>query len=547
MKRQINGKIFKNKKYVKQIALFSLIFYSVSVFVSNIAYYAFDKNEIEFLPRINFGIDIVGGKQLTIGVETKNIVNDLNKNSYEFLTAFCKEKKFKCEIKNKDNNFLIFANEEVINAKTDKTDTKNLKKARKIFVGEMRGYLSAYNIDVLKNSPDNFVIEAVLTAKNIEKIITDTTDKAIAVLKNRIDGVGVKEIAVQRYGNDKIVVLVPRDVNIERIKGIINTTAKLNFHLMDKIHIFTKKPQKIMKNRILLPSYKTQEDGINLTYMVEDRPVLSGECISNVQPSIDGISNSINFRMNSAGAKKFAEITKNNIGRLLAIVLDDKVLMAPIINTPIVGGSGAITGHFSTQEVQDLSILLRSGSLPVKISIINEKLLSSIFDKNILSNAGIAIAVCFTLVALLMAIRYKVFGLIAFISLILNFIFTTTIISIFGFTLTMPGLAGLILMLGMAVDANILIYEKMKELKKQKIESSETIIKNSFSKALATILDANITTIIAGIALFGFGGSFIKGFSITLIFGIISSVFTAVNITKMIIETLFIRKKTINI
>ena len=300
-----------------------------------------------------------------------------------------------------------------------------------------------------------------------------------------------------------------------------------------------------MKDHVILPSYKAMGADSGLMYMVESKPALNGDCISDVRPVIDGISNSINFRMNSVGAKKFAEITKNNIGRLLAIVLDGKVLMAPIINMQIVGGGGSITGHFSSQEVQDLSVLLRSGSLPTEISIVSERMLGSIFEQNTFSSAGVVVLLCLLLVVFLMVLRYRGFGLIVPIALLLNLVFTMTIVSVFSFTLTLPGIAGLVLMLGMATDANILIYEKMKELKRQNIEDPKTIIKNSFSNAFKTILDSNITTMVAGIALFSFGGSFIKGFSITLIFGILCSMFTSVNITKMIIDNVYSRRKVI--
>ena len=528
----------QNLKVVKLCGLTVLVFYSIGVVLFNILYYKYQKQENILFPKINFGIDIVGGKQLTIAVDTSGVVDELSNNNNDFLQSFCKEKKVNCKIQNDNGNFLITAT---------RGTAINTKQDNKQFIREIRSYLHNYNVEVLRNDDKELVISSVVSQKGIDGIIADTTDKAISILKNRIDGVGVKEIAIQRYGTDKIVILVPKGVNIDRIKKVVNTTAKLDFYLMDRTHIFDKKPQQIMANHMLLPSYKPVDSGNDIFYLVENKPALSGNCMSNVQPTMDGISNAINFRLDNNGAKKFAEITKNNIGRLLAIVLDGRVLMAPMINVPIVGGSGSITGHFTVQEVQDLSILLRSGSLPAKISIINERLLSSVFDKSVLSTAGKATAICLLLVALLMVLRYKNFGIIAFVALLLNFVFTLTIIAVFGFTLTLPGVAGLILMLGMATDANILIYEKMKELKRQNIEDPKTIIKNSFSRAIGVILDANITTVVATIALFSFGGSFIKGFSLTLIFGIICSIFTAVNITKAIVNEIYKNKKKINI
>ena len=546
MMRKSNNFFIKNLKLFKISALLLVVIYSFSVFVSNIFYYKNGTKELFLFPKITFGIDIVGGNQLTVAIDTSGVLEDQKNNNIEYINDYCKEKKVDCLIELKDNDLLINVKQNIdANKKDDKKYIKQFKENKKQFIRNLRQSFYSYELDFVKNDLETFSVLVKMTDKTFERIIADTTDKAITVLKNRIDGVGVKEIAVQRYGSDKIVILIPNGVNIDNVKNVVNTTAKLNFHLMDRIHIFDYKPKEIAKKHVLLESYKNENR--KLYYLVEEKPSLGGDVMSNVQPSIDGISNSINFRLNSKGTKKFAEITKNNIGRLLAIVLDDKVLMAPVINVPIIGGGGSITGNFTSQEVQNLAVLLKSGSLPAKISIINERQIGSIFDKNVLSSASYAILVCMFVVFMIIVMRYKKFGIIAFVALILNFLFTLSILSTFGLTLTLPGIAGLVLMLGMAVDANILIYEKMKEFKKQGVNSPETLIKNSFARAIATILDSNITTVIAAIALFSFGGSFIKGFAITLIFGIMCSIFTAVNITKMIIELLYNNKKFIKI
>lgn len=543
------NKIHILKKWIKpaKISLLAmLVLYAGSLFIANIFYYKNNTKEISFLPKINFGIDIVGGNQLTIAIDTKDVIKTQLVSNKEFIESYCKDNKFECKIETKDTNLIVNVIQSI--KKEIKNNPKILKDNKKQFIRQLRQILPLYELEVANNDNGDFTIEVNMTQKTHDAIIAETTDKAIAILKNRIDGVGVKEISVQRYGYDKIVILIPNGVNVDRIKSVIKTTAKLNFHLMDKMHIFYQKPPKIAKNHIIYPSYDTHNAyNTTLYYLMEEQPVLGGDSIANAQPNMDGLSIAINFRLNATGAKKFANITKNNVGKLLAIVLDEKVLMAPMINTPIVGGNGSITGNFTYQETQDLSVMLSSGSLPAKITIINERQLSSIFDKDVLSKASTSVIICFCLVGFILSLRYKHFGSIAFLALILNFLFTLTIISLFGFTLTLPGLAGFVLMLGMACDANILIYEKMKEYKKQGITQPETIIKNGFAKAIHTILDANITTIIAGIALFGFGGSFIKGFSITLIFGIICSIFTAVNITKMIINELYKNRKSLNI
>ena len=525
----------KRKQGIKLLLLFIGIGYFATLFVANIFYYKNDITEKSFLPKISFGIDIVGGHQMTIAIDDSDVVKDFNDKTFEVLRIFCNDKKIDCNIHNSSTgNFSIQIT----------TDNSTQSKINKSILRELQQSLPEYQIKLNNKANDKFFIEISLQKKHIDKILATTADKAISILKSRIDGVGVKEISVQRYGMDKIVVLVPRGVDISRIKKIINTTAKLDFHLMDRTHIFNYKPNEIAKHKLLLPSYYKNNETL---YLVDDRISISGDCLSNVQPAIDGINNAINFRMNSNCAKKFGNITKNNIGRLLAIVFDGKVLMAPMINVAILNGAGSITGHFTASEASDLSVLLSSGALPAKISIINEKQLNSIFEKNVLSKVAIVASISFVIIGLILIARYRVLGSIASLALIFNFLFTFGIISIFGLTLTLPGIAGFILMLGMACDANILIYEKIRELKKQGVTNKETLVKNSFTKAIGTILDANITTIIAGIALFGFGSSFIKGFSITLIFGILCSIFTSVNITKMIIEIIFLRKKSANI
>lgn len=530
MIKKILNKIttFFKKKWKHLLKSFSLLFiitYSSCILGANIGYYKYDVENTKFLPKINFGIDIVGGNQLTALIDSTNVINEFYNNTIEDINSICKEQQLSCNINKLNNQIEIEIN----------------TKEKKQVITEFRKVFNNYGlpVDVVSNKNNNLRLSISFSKKVLDKIIADTTDKAITILKNRIDGIGVKEISIQRYGFDKIVILIPQGSNIERIKNIINTTAKLTFNLMDSHHIFYEKPKKIMKNRVIVEQYKPQNK--TLYYLVEKKPALSGNSITNVQVANNGFDIAINFKMNKNGAIKFAETTKNNIGRLLAIILDDKVIMAPMINVPILDGNGSITGHFSIEEANDLSILLRSGSLPAKIKIINDRQLSSVFDKNIFSNINKSFFIAILIVLIIMLVRYRYLGIIAMSALMLNFIFSISIISIFGFTLTLPGIAGIILMIGMALDANILIFERMKELKKQGIIQTGVLINKGFSNALSTIIDSNLTTIIAAVALFSFGGSFIKGFSITLIIGILCSLFTAVNFSKIIITQNYLK------
>lgn len=371
----------------------------------------------------------------------------------------------------------------------------------------------------------------------------DILTKAILVLENRLNGLGTKDINTQRYGSDKIVIVVPSSVNIESIKSIINTTAHLTFHILNPYNISydfqTLKNKISSQNEAIMPGY---DENNKSYYLLSKKADLDGKDIVNAIPANDGMGNGISFKFNKNGCNQLSDVTRRNIGKAMAIALDGKVLMAPVINAHISNCSGSITGNFSYNEASKIALLLKSGSLPAKLKIIDEKEISSSLGIEILKSAKIASLFGILAIMLFMFIRYKGLGIVASFALFLNLTITITIMAICGFNITLPGIAGLVLMLGMAVDANVIIYEKMIEIYKNNIHTPSIIIKHGFSDSMSAILDSNLTTIIAATVLFGFGNSFIKGFAVTLIIGVMCSAFTAIILTKIIIKNLIPEK-----
>ncbi|MEN9782545.1 MAG: preprotein translocase subunit SecD [Pseudomonadota bacterium] len=383
-----------------------------------------------------------------------------------------------------------------------------------------------------------YQITVLLESKDRAEDIDNNIPKLIEIIQKRINSFGVKEIAIEKYGNDRLTFLIPYGVDYESIKKMISTSAKLSFHIVDRNGIVNNQNQKVKDGFSIVPNLDKQKDTY---YVINSKEELDGSSIADAFPANDGFNNVISFKLNDVGGKKFGEITRKNVGRMMAIILDGNVLMAPVINTPILGGSGMITGNFKPSEAREIAILLKSGSLPIKLSVIEEKQVSSSLNKNTLSKMIPALILSFSVLLIFLVQRYKIFGAISFFTLFLNMTLTFAFLVICGFNFSLSCIAGFVLMLGMAIDANILIYEKMKEIIKNGVNEKFSIVEHGFKGAMSAILDANITTVIAAIALFIFGNSFMRGFAITLIIGTVCSLFTAVVLTKKIVEYIAFR------
>ncbi len=361
-------------------------------------------------------------------------------------------------------------------------------------------------------------------------------EQSIEIVRRRVDELGTSEPSIQRQGAERILVQLPGVREPDRIKRLLGKTAKLAFRLLDS-SVTVEEAERTRAppgSEILLADDPT-EGGIG-KYLVHRRTMVSGEMLVNAQPSVDQRTNEwvVSFRFDSIGAKRFADVTSENVGRPFAIVLDGKVVSAPVIREPILGGSGQISGRFSPQEANDLALLLRAGALPAPLEILEERTVGPDLGADSVAQGKIAAIVGFVLVIVFMGASYGLFGLFSNVALVTNMILLGAALSVLPATLTLPGIAGIVLTIGMAVDANVLIFERIKE----EVRAGKTpfaAVESGYKRALTTILDANITTFIAAAILFSLGSGPVRGFAVTLGIGIVTSFFTAVTLSRMMV------------
>ena len=362
---------------------------------------------------------------------------------------------------------------------------------------------------------------------------TRTMEQSLEIIRRRVDEVGTREPTIQKQGERRILIQVPGIGSASELKTLIGTTAKLGFY---KVIRQTSNANELGNARTqTLPA--RDEEGV--FYVLDKTAVVTGEELVDAQPSFNQNGQpSVSFRFNPGGARKFGNYTSDNVGSLFAIVLDNEVISAPQIREAITGGSGQITGNFSVQESSDLSILLRAGALPAPMRFEEERTIGPELGQDSIDAGKIACMIAFAAILLFMFLSYGLFGLFANIALIINVSLLFGLLSIIGATLTLPGIAGIVLTVGMAVDANVLIFERIKEELKV-AKTPYRAIELGYERAFSAILDANITTFIAALILFLLGSGPVRGFSITLGLGIITSVFTAIYVTRLLIAVWF--------
>ena len=466
--------------------------------------------------KINLGLDLQGGSYLLLEVKSDVLFQEELDNISDSIRLIARN--LQTNISNIDTDIdqiqIRFA------------DKDNLEEIRNDFLSNYRNVSAVINNNTIK------IIIKDLFKKSVQE---SAVKQSLEIVRKRIDESGTKEPLIQRSGKNRILLQLPGIKDPERIKELLGTTAKLTFHMVDDDDTNSLKANRAPFGKLIVSDYYNSE----IKYLVEKKARVGGENLIDAKPSFDPQQgNAVSFRFDTAGAQKFGKATSENVGKRFAVILDGVVITAPVINSAITGGSGVITGNFTSQEAADLSVLLRAGALPAPLEIVEERSVGPGLGADSISAGKIAAIIGMIGVCIFMILIYGSFGLIANISLIANLFIIMSLLGTIGATLTLPGIAGIVLTIGMAVDSNVLIFERIKEEFNKNIKVL-LAVKNGFDKAISTILDANITTLIAALLLFVFGSGPIKGFAITLSLGILASMFTAIMFTNFLIYLWF--------
>ena len=387
-------------------------------------------------------------------------------------------------------------------------------------------------------------LRATYNEKTLKEIRDNTVRQTIEIARVRIDETGTKEPTIQRQGDDRVLIQVPGIGNPEELKSLLLTTAKMTFHLFHPAAETFRPGDRVPAGAILVPARERTPGQPVPEYLLRKRAAVGGESLVNAQPSTDSRTGQVvvNFRFDNRGARKFADITKANVGKPFAIVLDGKVISAPVIREPILGGSGQISGNFTFKSANELALLLRAGALPAKTTIIEERTVGPGLGADSIEAGKIASIVGLVAVIIFMLVVYGLFGVFADLALIANIFLILGSLSLLQATLTLPGIAGIVLTIGMAVDANVLIFERVRE----EIRAGRTpisAIDAGYGRALTTIVDSNLTTLIAALLLYFFGTGPVRGFAVTLSIGIVTSMFTAIMLTRLMVVAWLRRAK----
>jgi len=498
-----------------KIKIFSIIAACfVAFYFAAPSFFLHDKNNnnfvAKFLPsnKVNLGLDLRGGSQLMLEVDFDYYLKEQLNNLKDEIKSSFREESIRT-IPEVEGGKIIFLLE----------DGEQQKLAKKI-IGKI-----SKRVDIDENDSK---FEIYFSDQEVSHIKQNLIRQSIEIVRRRIDESGTKEPTIQAQGENRILLQVPGVENSDEIKSILGKTAKMSFHFVsDETFVGA-------KDKAINPRLETALDSYGRAFLIEKDVALGGELLIDANTTYHEGNPAVSFRFNEVGTKKFAKLTGENIGKIFAIVLDGKIITAPRINSSINQGSGVISGNFTTQEANELALLLRAGALPAPLKIVEERSVGPSLGLDSIKNGTVASLAGLALIAFFMILFYGFFGVIADIAMIVNIAIILAILSLIGATLTLPGIAGIALTMGMSVDANVLIFERIKEELRNK-KSVFSSVEQGFSQAFRTIIDSNTTTLIIALFLYMFGNGPVKGFAVTLSIGIISSIFSATILTRMLI------------
>jgi len=501
---------------------------SVFLFTFILSYFAlsnFTKFDDNFFSKnINLGLDLQGGSYLLLEIDNKPVVTlKLQSKIVEFKKFF------------KDQNLILknfLLDENSINFESNFNDVNKIKNILDDDNSEINTYFQQFKTHEFNFIEKNNFFKISLSNYGLILLKNSSLDRAIEIVRRRVDEIGTNEPNILKRGNDRILVELPGLDDPGRIKSLLGKTANLTFQFISQ------------NSEESFGTEKLQFDDGSEEVIVSKRIILNGDNLIDAKTTVNPETNEtvVSFNLNRVGAKKFAKATTTGVGKRLAIILDGKIISAPGVREPIIGGSGQISGNFTFQSATDLALLLRSGALPAPLNIIEERTVGPDLGQDSIDAGILSLIIGFILVVLFMIYKYKIFGLIANFALIINLFLLIGILTLFEATLTLPGIAGIILTVGMAVDANVLIFERIKE--EIKNEKNNIIAFDSgYTKSRTTILDANITTLIAAFILFFMGSGPVKGFSVTLAVGILTTLFSVYFIARLFTAFYVIKNK----
>jgi preprotein translocase subunit SecD/SecD/SecF fusion protein len=510
--------LYFSKLRIILISLISIIF----IYIASSNFIKFDDNF--FNKKINLGLDLQGGSYLLLEIDNDPVIIQKLQNTTTVIRNIFKDKEIDF------TDLRIIKKSIYFNIKKN-----NHEKVRLLFSdenSEVNPYYPQYKSHQFDLSLQDNSFKIEFSKYGIIDIKNSSQDQAIEIVRRRVDEIGTNEPNILKRGNNRILVELPGLKDPMRIKSLLGKTANLTFRFVTKNN-----------NETFGVENLPYEDGSDEA-LVSKRIILSGENLLDAQPQMNNQTNEtvVSFTLDRVGAKRFGKATSTGIGKQLAIVLDGKIVSAPVIRDAIVSGNGQISGNFTFQSATDLALLLRSGALPAPLNIIEERTVGPDLGQDSINAGMIALMIGFLLVIIFMFFKYKIFGLIANTTLLINLFLLIGILTLFEATLTLPGIAGIILTVGMAVDANVLIFERIKEeCKKEK--NNIIAFDAGYIKSRTAIIDANITTLIAAIILFFMGSGPIKGFSVTLAVGIFTTLFSVYFIARLLTGLYVVKNK----